>query len=311
MLFGSGNQKYELVDEWAELPAGVSFYDIGRARVDDDDNVIVLNRGEHPVTVFDTTGDRRSAWGQGRFSDRPHGMGIGPEGNIYCTDDGAHTVKKFTPDGDLLMTLGAENEPSDTGYRESSDTFEQVASITQSAGPFNRPTGVTVFDSGEIFVADGYGNARVHKFSPEGNLVQSFGKPGADPGHFRVPHSIQHDNKNRLWVTDRENSRVQIFDADGDFITEWTDLIRPTDVVIDGDVVFITELCKRLSVFTIEGELLTRWGNEQHTGNDPLFIAPHTIAVDSNGDLYVGEASYTYEGVDRGAQTIQKFERAT
>jgi DNA-binding beta-propeller fold protein YncE len=309
MRYGNNNHAYELEEGWVDLPDGESFLDIGSICISENDDVVVLNRGSHPVMVFDTTGDRLSTWGEGSFSDRPHGMGLGPEGDIYCTDDGNHTVRKFTPDGNPLLTLGTENEPSETGYRHVPDLFERIASISRGAEPFNRPTDATVLDSGEIFVADGYGNARIHRFSPEGDLIRSWGEPGPGPGEFRLPHSIQHDNDNRIWVADRENSRIQIFDTDGEFITEWTDLIRPTDLAIDGDTVIVSELCKRLSVFTLDGELLTRWGNEQHPEDDPLFVAPHSVAVDSNGDLYVGEVSYTFENIDRGARTIQKFER--
>lgn len=307
MQYGSGDHSYELADGWATLPDGESFLDIGSICIDEEDNVLVLNRGSHPVMVFDEMGNRQETWGGGHFSDRPHGMGLDPEGCVYCTDDGNHTVKKFSPDGTLLMTLGTENEPSETGYRHAPDIFERIASITRGGEPFNQPTGVTVLDSGDIFVADGYGNARVHRFSPEGNLIHSWGEPGPNPGEFRLPHSIHHDSDNRIWVTDRENSRIQIFDTDGEFITEWTNLIRPTDLAIDGERVYVAELCKRLSVFTLDGQLLTRWGNERHPEDDPLFIAPHSVAVDSHGDLYVGEVSYTYNGTDRGVRTVQKF----
>lgn len=309
MRYGTDDLEYELVDEWADLPDGESFVDIARVCVDENDDVLVLNRSERPVMEFDSMGERLSSWGEGYFSDRPHGMGLGPEGNVYCTDDGNHTVRKFTRNGELLVTLGTEGEPSDTGFRPVPDIFERMASITRSAGPFNRPTGVTVFESGEIFVADGYGNARVHAFGPDGDLLRSWGEPGADPGEFRLPHSIHHDDEHRIWVTDRENSRIQIFDADGEFLTEWTDLIRPPDLAIHGEKVFVSELCKRLSVFTTDGELLTRWGNERHPEDDPLFVAPHTVAVDSSGDLYVGEVAYTYGDTDRGARTMRKFER--
>ncbi len=309
MQYGSGNHVYERREPWPDLPAGETFLDVGRICVDETDDVYALNRSEHPVTVFDSSGNRLDAWGNGYFSERPHGMALGPEGNVYCTDDGNHTVRKFTPKGEHLLTLGTENEPSETGHRLSWDISERIASITQSAGPFNGPTGVTVPNSGEIYVADGYGNARVHVFDSEGDLVRWWGDPGAGPGEFRLPHSIHHDEEGRIWVTDRENSRIQIFDADGEFVDEWIDLIRPTDVAFDGEVVYVAELCKRISVFTIEGELLTRWGNEAHPEDDPLFVAPHAIEVDSNGDLYVGETSYSYADIDHGDRTLQKFER--
>ncbi len=309
MSYGSGEYTYDLVPGWAKLPEGASFRDVGGVCVDGDDRVLVLNRGGPPVMVFDATGERLSSWGEGHFSDRPHGIGLDAEGNVYCTDDGNHTVRKFSPEGELLSTLGTEGEPAETGYRhESTDLFERLASIDRAAGPFNGPTGVAVSPAGELFVSDGYGNARVHAFDPEGEHLRSWGEPGPAPGEFRLPHSIERDGDGRLWVADRENSRIQVFDADGTFVAEWTDLIRPTDVVVD-DAVFVSELCRRVSVFTTDGELLARWGNEGHPVDDPLFVAPHAIAVDSNGDLYVGEVSYTHKGIDRGARTLQKFER--
>lgn len=309
MPYGSDGYAYELVADWAGLPDGESFLDVGSVCIDDDDDVLVLSRGSHPVMVFDDSGERLSTWGDDHFTDRPHGMGLGPDGDVYCTDDGNHTVKRFTPEGGLVRTLGTEGEPSETGYRHASDLFERIASIQWGGEPFNKPTDVTVLDSGETFVADGYGNARVHRFDPDGEHVLSWGGPGPNPGEFRLPHSIHHDDEGRIWVTDRENSRIQIFDTEGEFLAEWTDLIRPTDVAIDGETVYVTELCNRVSVFTLDGEVLTRWGNEDHPVEDPLFVAPHAVAVDSTGDLYVGEVSYTHKGVDRGANTIQKFER--
>lgn len=305
----SSTYEYEPVEGWADLPDGESFLDIGSVCVDENDEVLVLNRSKRPILRFNSEGDPISSVDIEYSFDRPHGMSIGPDGNIYCTDDGNHTVRKFSPDGELLLTLGTENEPSETGCRHVTDLFERIASIENSAGPFNSPTSVAVSDSGELFVADGYGNARVHRFSSEGERLESWGTPGAGRGEFRVPHSIHHDDEGRIWVTDRENSRIQIFEVDGSFIEEWTDLIRPNDLSFGDGVVYVAELCRRVSVFTLDGELITRWGNEHHPEDDPLFVAPHAIAADSNGDLYVGEVSYTYKGVDRGARTIQKFER--
>jgi len=161
-----------------------------------------------------------------------------------------------------------------------------------------------------MYIADGYGNARVHKFSPDGKLLLSWGEPGGAPGQFRLPHNICLDRQERVWIPDRENSRIQIFTSQGEFITEWTDVIRPTHVFIDEeDTVYISELCLRVSIFTIDGKLVTRWGNEGNEKDTALFHAPHVIAVDSRGDLYVGEVSMTSAGVDKGSRTIQKFAR--
>ncbi len=311
MEYGSGEFVYEHVDDWATLPAEESFVDVCRVCIDERDHVWVLNRSEKPVMEFTPAGDRVQGWGEAHFSERPHGMTIGPDGNIHCTDDGNHTVRTFSRSGELLGTLGTEGEASDTGFRPADDYFEQVASIRQSAGPFNRPTGVTVLDDGTTFVADGYGNARIHAFSPDGRLQDSWGEPGASLGQFRVPHAIEHDSSGQLWVADRENSRVQRFDTQGHVLGDWIQLIRPTDVAIAGDTVFVSELACRISVYGREGRIHTRWGNNTHSSDDPLFVAPHSVAVDSHGDVYVGEVGQTYAGVDLGTRAIHKFRRVT
>jgi DNA-binding beta-propeller fold protein YncE len=307
MLFGQGKYRYELVDAWAKLPEGDSFFDIGGVCTDGQDRAYVLSRSAQPITLFDRDGNIILRWGQGFFG-RAHGACVGPDGSFYCTDDRKHVVTKFTPDGaTILLTLGERDKPSDTGYRDTPHLFERIASIQYGGAPFNRPTGVAIAPNGDIVVADGYANARIHRFSATGELLASWGGPGPGPGQFRLPHNLTVDRWGRIWVADRENSRVQIFREDGQFLTEWRDLIRPTNVCIHGEAVFVTELCRRVSIFDLDGQLLSRWGNEQYPVEAPLFYAPHTAAVDSRGDLYVGEVSMTEAKIDRGPRALQKF----
>jgi len=309
MPYGAGKYTYELVDGWAKLPEGWSFLDVGGISIDSEDKLYILNRSDHPIMVFDREGNLLNSWGEGFFN-RAHGSCIGPDGSLWCTDDRNHIVAKFTPEGKLLMTMGTKGQPSDTGYIRTFDFWESLGRITRGAPPFNRPTGVAVTPSGEIYITDGYGNAKVHKFTPDGTLLFSWGEPGGGPGQFRLPHNIWIDKQARVWITDRENSRIQIFNSRGEFITQWTDVIRPTGVFIDNEeTVYVSELCLRVSIFTIDGKLLVRWGNEGKDKETALFLAPHAIAVDSRGDLYVGEVSMTGAGVDKGSRTVQKFAR--
>jgi len=312
MPYGAGKYAYELVDGWAKLPEGESFRDVGGIAIDDtNDRVYILNRSDHPIMVLDREGNLLNSWGEGFFN-RAHGSCLGPDGSLYCTDDRNHIVAKFTPEGKLLMTLGTKGQASDTGYFRTFDFWESLARIQRGAPPFNRPTGVALNSSGEIYIADGYGNAKIHKFTPDGKLLFSWGEPGGAPGQFRLPHNIWIDKQERIWISDRENSRIQIFNSRGEFITEWTDVIRPTDIFIDDEeTVYVSELCLRVSIFTIDGKLLARWGNEGKDKETALFHAPHAIAVDSRGDLYVGEVSMTNAGVDKGPRTVQKFARIT
>lgn len=314
MNYGSGKFTYELIDEWAELPKGWKFNDGAGIAIDTKDKIYVLSRSDHPVTTWDRTGRLLGFWEEGYFSNRPHEATFGPDGSVWCADDTAHTVTKFTTEGKVLQILGTRDQPSDSGYVQKLG----LNSIQRGAGPFNRPTGVQVSAEGIIFVSDGYGNARVHKFSPDGKLLQSWGEPGTAPGQFRVVHNVWLDNKGRVLVCDRENNRIQIFDTEGKFITQWTDVKRPTDIFVDKDgVVYISELPQRISIFTNNGNLLTRLCNtiEGDPWKDTVLamkvemVAPHTLAVDSKGDIYVGDVAMTLGKVDRGTRVVRKFER--
>ena len=311
MPYGNDQHTYELVDGWAKLPEDWSFLDVVDIAIDSQERVYVFSRSAHPVTVFDQDGNILASWGE-RFFQHPHGICIGPDGSVYCTDDELHVVYKFSSDGKLLMTLGNKGQPSDTGWvSESFNSFWTLTTITRGGPPFHSPTGVAISSSGEIYVSDGYGNARVHKFSPDGKLLLSWGEPGGSPGQFRLPHFIWVDKRDRVWIVDRENHRIQIFDTHGKFLNQWTDLIRPTDIFIDNeDTVYVSELCERISIFDNDGRLLSRWSNEK--GQDivkALFVSCHTIAVDSYGDLYVGDVSNADYGIDRGSRILKKFIR--
>ncbi len=315
MTYGSGNYQYELVDNWAKLPRGRSFLDIGGMAVDNEDKVYIFNRSPHPLMIFEKNGDFAGGWGEDYFS-RPHGTRITQDGAIYFTDDITHLVSKFTLEGKLLMTLGEKGKASDTGYVANPDLMTSLKTIKRGAGPFNRPTGIAVSSTGDIFVSDGYGNAQVHKFSPEGRYLLSWGGPGTRESEFMLPHNVWVDKQDRVWIPDRENSRVQIFDSNGKFLSQWTDVSRPTDVFIDDDqVVYISELGDvsgigpGVSLHTIAGELITRWGNKAVDHQTDMFLAPHALTVDSAGDIYIGEVVMTHAGIDRGSRVVQKFAR--
>jgi hypothetical protein len=293
---GQGDFVYEVIMDWARLPEGWSFHEVVDVAVDSRDQVYVFSRGEHPVTIFDREGRFLDSWGEGLFQ-RPHGMTLGPDGCLYITDDLAHVVQKYTPDGRLLMSLGTAG----------------AAAPFQSGEPFNRPTKVA-FDpeADHLYVADGYGNSRVHKYSKDGEYLFSWGAPGSDPAEFNLVHSVCTDEAGRIYVADRENHRIQIFDAQGGFQEQWHNLHRPCALHIGGpdrSLIFVGEigpqmpinadfpnLGPRIGIYSPAGERLARlgdrrWGEEAHQ-----FIAPHGIAVDSHGDIYLGEVSYSFIG---------------
>ena len=319
MQVGQDQFTYEVLVGWAQLPDGLSLGESPGVGVDSQDRVYVFNRSEHPMIVFGPDGEFLSSWGEGMFV-RPHGLHVGPDDSLYCSDDIDHTVKKCSPEGELLMTLGTSGQPSDTGVEDM-----DYRTIQDSAPPFNFPTNVALASDGSIYVSDGYGNARVHKFSPEGELLLSWGEPGSGPGQFNVPHGIAIDKQDKVYVADRENSRIQIFTSDGELLTEWTNVARPCHIFIDDQIVFTAELGfkvglfpgdtapssdppgGRVSIFNLEGELQARWGNGDHPDAPGDFYGPHDICTDSSGDLYVGEV--TPGSSPQECHVLQKFVR--
>ncbi|MGQ9607770.1 MAG: peptidyl-alpha-hydroxyglycine alpha-amidating lyase family protein [bacterium] len=283
VVVGSGKFTYKVVETWAKLPNGWKFTQVAGIVIDSLDRVYVFNRSEHPMMIFDHNGNFINSWGEGMFV-TPHGICLDQDKYIFLADSGNHTVKKFTLNGKLLMTLGTENKPGESGR------------------PFNRPTDVSVSPSGYIYISDGYGNRHVHKFDSNGNLIKSWGGSGDGPGQFALPHGIFAHKNGNIYVADRENHRIQIFTSEGEFVNQWkTDFNMPCTVFIDkDDNVYIPELRHRISIMNLNGELIARWGGVEN--NKPgEFVAPHTACVDSYGNLYVGEV---LEG-----QRIQKFIR--
>jgi DNA-binding beta-propeller fold protein YncE len=324
----AGKIEYSVVEGWEQLPRGYAHRDVAGVAVDGEDRVYLMCRGDHPVMIYDSKGNFRRSWGEGDFSYRTHGIYVAPNGTLFCTDDGQHTVRQFSPEGKLLMTLGTKNTPSDTGYNG-----KDLGTIKRAAGPFNRPTNVAIGPRGDIYISDGYGNARVHVFSPAGQLKRSWGEPGSGPGQFHLPHGIACSADGRVWVCDREADRIQIFSPDGEYLSEWKDTQRPTHLTFDSQGrVYVTELAwhegdhsyslgdikkfrqARMSIFDRNGKVLARWGTPQVTAPGS-FAAPHGLALDSRGDLYVSEVTWTF-AVSRGrapedCHTFQKFSLKT
>lgn len=318
--------KFKVIEGWEKLPSGFVHKDVDGVAVDSRDNVYLITRRDPRVIVYDRDGNFVRSFGEDVFTQRTHGIAVGPDDLVYTVDDGDHTVRKFTPEGKQLMVIGTPGRCSDTGY-----DGQTVSSIKRGGPPFNRPTDVGVAPDGELYVCDGYGNARVHRFAADGTLLQSWGEPGTGPGQFHLPHGIGIAPDDRVFVTDRENDRVHIFTRDGRLLDMWTHVQRPTDVAFDREGrVYVSELWWRVGqssftngpikhdlpggarVLDLQGNLLLHWcsADREAPGN---FVAPHTLCVDSRGDLYVGEVTWTF-GVSRGvvredAHTFQKFAR--
>lgn len=324
-MIESQTLRYEVVEGWEQLPAGQQHLDVAGVDVDAQDRVYLICRGPARVLVYNRDGSFVKSWGEGAFTERTHGITIGPDGTIYCTDDGRHAIHAFSPEGELRMTLGTPDRPSDTGY-----LMPDLTTIRCGGPPFNRPTNLAVSPNGDLYVSDGYGNARVHRFSAKGELKQSWGEPGTDPGQFMLPHGIWVHPDGRVFVADRENDRVQIFSPDGEYLEMWTDVQRPTQVYMDRrGRIYVSELWwrtgqrsftngpieqdkpARVSVFDLEGKLLARFGAGSNPCASGSLCAPHSLCADSHGDVYVAEVTWTFVGkagiVPPDCHTFQKF----
>ena len=292
---GQGAFRYQALPAWEQLPPGLALVDVPGVAVDAEDNVYLLTRDpEYPVLAFDAAGAFLRSFGQGTFSGRAHAILAAPDGTLYCADDGTHTITHWTTQGELLGTIGARNAPAAKWGGE----------------PFNRPTHAAVSpSSGLLYITDGYGNSRIHVFTPQGEHLRSWGEPGIDPGQFIRPHNLAIDDEDRIFVADREAHRVQVFDPEGHVLAVWNNIHRPDGLTLGGDGnIYIGELNgmdgvddapglgHRVGVYSREGELLARFGSPQEGEAPGHFIAPHGIAVDSRGDIYVGEVAFQIRG---------------
>jgi hypothetical protein len=287
---GTGQYKYELIRDFFKLPNGERFGLVSRVAADSHDRIYVFQRRDPPVVVFDRDGTYLGTWGSGEVTD-PHGLKI-VDDVVYTTDRSDSVAKSFTLDGKPLLTLGQRGVHSDTGCTGAPWL------APRAAGPFNHPTEMISHPNGDIYVTDGYRNARVHRFTGDGKLVTSWGAPGKADGEFHLPHSIAIDDDGKLYVADRANRRIQIFTPDGGFLGQWTGMGGPNDISrgkdgnyyiaeqeADGNPAYVT-------VRDQNGSVLARMAS-RHV---------HGIGVDSRGDIYAGLT------VDRG---VDKFVRVT
>ena len=298
---GAENYRYESVDGWANIPIPGIASDVA---VDSEDRVYVATRTKQvfdyysgAILVFDRSGKFLRAFGGDRLR-TPHHIWISAEDEIYLSDSFDHVVRRYNTSGELLQVLGT---PGQAGMR---------------GQPFNQPTSAVLAPrSGDIFVSDGYRQSRAHRFSKEGELKLSWGSgewleydfaifghdppAGTGPGEFKLPHAITVDQNDRVYVMDRENHRIQLFDENGKYLEEWA-IKSPNQAVIDENRVMHSASGGQVWLTAMSGEHMGSWG--ERGGEDWQFTGgPHGLSIDSHGDIYVGQV-----GVENG---LNKFAR--
>jgi peptidylglycine monooxygenase len=253
-----GVHRYAVIHPWNRVPLG----HVSQLALDRAGNVYVYQRTGSPIVVLTPDGESAGSWGTGQISD-PHGIFITPDDYVLLVDRDAHQVMMFDTRGRLRATIGERHSPR----------FGQ---------PFNHPTDVAVAPSGDIYVSDGYGNAHVHCFAPDGTHRFTWGGIGTGPGAFSTPHGVWITADGRVLVADRENNRIQIFTPDGRYLGEWGDLYHPMDIWGDADgTIYVTDQAPRIVAFSPKGEVLGRCKS--------CATHSHGIWGDAAGNLYLCE----------------------
>jgi DNA-binding beta-propeller fold protein YncE len=277
---GAETIEFVPVPGFPQIPPGVELARCSAVAVDSRDRVYLFHRGKLPILCFDRDGRFIRGWGDDLIK-MPHGIRIDRHDNIWVTDIGHHLVLKFSKQEKLLLSLGTAGKPG-TGLDQ-----------------FDRPTDVAFGPHEEVYISDGYGNSRVMVFDARGKFVKTWGKPGAKPGEFNLPHCIRLDSQKRVLVGDRENKRIQVFDGDGKVLAVWTGF-APYGLEIDREgTIFVADvLASRILQLDDSGNIVHSWGGE---GTEPgKFRAPHMLATDSVGNLFVAEVD---------GMRLQKFAR--
>ena len=259
-IVGTGDHVWEVERPFGRFQPSFDPGNVSHVAVDSHDRVYLYGRGNPPVVVTDADGEVVDTWGDDLLLDA-HGIYIAPDDRVFLVDRDAHEVLVFELDGTLLMRLGNRDVPA-------------------LQAPFNHPADVAVSPtSGDIFVSDGYANSAVHRFSADGRHVLTWGEPGTDPGQLTTPHGVWVGPDDRVYVADRENHRVQVFTADGQFIDEWRDLYEPMDIYMDAEgFLYVTDHIPRLTVYSQDGSLITRIRTPDIS---------HGVYGDSDGNLYL------------------------
>ena len=268
---------YKVVAGWPTLPKGHNLGEVSGVDVDRQGTVWVFNRGRWPVMQFDRAGKLLQSWSEDTVRLKSaHGLRVGPDGSIWCVDVDGHVVFKFSPEGRVLMVLGQRQGFSGTNDAEDG---------------FNRPTNLAFRANGNFYVSDGYINSRVIEFNPAGEFVRKWGTKGTGDGQFNLVHDVAVDSKGRVYVADRANERIQVFDDKGTYLTQWPGIGAPWGIyyVAKEEAIYMCDgKYDRIMKFNLEGQVLgvlSSWGKAPGKVD---YV--HSIAVDpADGSIYTAE----------------------
>ena len=261
---------YRVVPNFFKFPKGMVAGEASGVAVNSKGHIFLFQRTKPMLAEYDAKGNFIQSIGEGLFS-HPHGLRIDADDNLWTTDDGSHLVLKLDPSGSVLLVLGRINTGAEANWL------------------FNKPADVAFAKNGDIYVADGYGNSRVVKFDRDGNYIKAWGKYGTGPGEFNLPHTVAVDNQGRVYVGDRENQRIQIFDSEGKFIQQWTDVGYPYGLWITPDqhVWMVDGGYDRIVELDQNGKILGAFGEPGHKPGQMAW--GHFMAMGPDKTIYVAD----------------------
>ncbi|MEG2857024.1 MAG: hypothetical protein RR994_00195 [Clostridia bacterium] len=292
IIWQSGSFSYRVHMEWGKW-LGDWIYRLGGEQLsglccDDNGLVYALTRMQDVgIVVFSQEGQPLRTFGAGLFC-HAHMMRMSPRGTLWAADDRGHIIIELTTEGKVLRKLGT-GKPSDSGYEGSAPWPEDLKSIKRAAPPFNRPTSLFEKADGTLLASDGYANVSVHRFLADGTLASTWGKPGTDPGTFRLPHSVWVDARDRVWIADRENNRIEIFTQEGGLLADFEGLLYPSDFWSDGTWMYVAEAMGGISIFDMDLNLVSQLGHYNSQ------LQTHTMCGNSKGDLFLGIMSQPHK----------------
>jgi len=262
---------YTVVQDWPKLPSGWALGQVAGVATDSKGRYYVFHRGDGapPLICFDRKGEVLRSWGEGVFT-RPHMVKCDGDDNIWAIDDNGHVLYLYSPEGEVLRTLGTKGVSGEDGSH------------------FNKPTDIAYGLNGGFYVSDGYGNKRVARFDEGLNFQDQWGSEGVEPGQFVLPHAITTDEEGLAYVADRNRWRVQIFSPEGELLKMWTHVGKPFGIVYatDGYLYICDGTNARVTKVETSGRIVGFFGKPgDNTGQ---ISTAHDISIAPNGDILLG-----------------------
>lgn len=286
-----GDRRWELQPSWSKLPRHLPVMPVAGVAAAEDGCVYAITRNhEHPIIAFDPEGNYMHTLGAELDFGNEHGISISPDNCLWVCDSARHVAYKLTRQGEVVMMLGEKDKPCDNGFRPEIPYPHNLYTIRRAGEPFNLPTGAMEVENGEIFCCDGYGNTSMHRFDREGKLLLTFGGPGDEPGKFRLPHALWLDPLGRVWVADRDNFRVQVFDREGELLKcfePWypkDSMYGASTLWGDEQYIFCCQNSDGIMVFDVNS--LSFEGLMAAPTGSPMM--GHSLGGDRQGSLYIG-----------------------